>query len=125
MTSLTQAIEQCPRCRSTDNVKRKLLLLNKGALSQASSRFRTACACEGGFTVQDLKPEFLSLLSHEQFIHGLYCGICGIGFISEAVAKPSAPAYKLFSDGWRRVFSDGKLGPVVERIADDPDSSVL
>src|SRR3954466_4090045 len=125
MASQTLSIERCPRCQSTDKVKGKLLLLNKGTLSQASSRFRPECACDGGFTVQSLKPEFLSLVSDEQFIHGLYCEACGIGFIADAVAKPRAPAYKLFSDGWRRVLPDGTLGPVLERIADDPDSSVL
>jgi len=118
-------IEQCPRCSSTDNVERKLLLLSKGTLSRANSQFRPAHSSDGGFTVQGLKPEFLALVSEAQFIQGLYCTGCGIGFLPESIAKPEAPAYKLFSGGWRRVFPDGKLGPLLERISDDPDSSVL
>ena len=125
MVSATFPNEQCPRCSSTDNVERKLLLLSKGTLSQASSQFRPAHSSASGFTVQGLKPEFLALVSDAQFIQGLYCTGCGIGFLPESVAKPEAPAYKLVSGGWRRVFPDGKLGPLLERISDDPDSSVL
>jgi hypothetical protein len=125
MASAVLPTEQCPRCSLTGSVERKLLLLSKGTLSRANSQFRPDHSSDGGFTVKGLKPEFLALISDAQFIQGLYCRGCNVGFLPESVAKPEAPAYKLFSGGWRRVFSDGKLGPLLERISDDPDSSVL
>ena len=118
-------VEACPRCGLSNSVERKLLLLNKGSLSQASSQFRPGGSSSGGFTVQGLKPEFASLGPSVQFVQGLYCATCGVGFVSESVAKPEAPAYKAFSDGWRRVFPNGDLGPLLERISDDPHSHVL
>jgi len=114
-----KSIESCPRCASPSNVVRKLLLLNNGTLSEASSQFRPVGSSQGGFTVQGLKPEYLSLVSNSQFIQGLYCMSCGVGFVPDAIAKPEAPAYKLFPNGWRRVFPNGELGPLLERISDD------
>jgi len=125
MAAASLPIEKCPRCSSTDNVERKLLLLSKGTLSQATSQFRPADSSDGGFTVQGLKPESLALVSDAHFMQGSYCTRCGIGFLPESVAKPEAPAYKAFSGGWRRVFPDGTFGPLLERISDDPDSRVL
>jgi hypothetical protein len=118
-------IEQCPRCSSASGVVRKLLLLDKGTLSEGSSQFRPGHSNHGGFTVQGLKPGFMSDGPGAQFIHGLYCVSCGVGFIPESLAKPEAPTYKPFPNGWHRVLPNGELGPLLERIADDPESDVL
>ena len=119
------ANEPCPHCALASHVLRKLLLLNKGTLSEAASQFRTGCSSHGGFTVAGLKPDFLSLGSGSQFVEGLYCTSCGVGFVPKSIAKPQAPSYKPFPDGWRRVFPNGELGPLLERIADDPESDLL
>lgn len=59
-----------------------------------------------------------------QFIEGLYCEKCAIGYVPEFMAKPAPPRYRPCPDGWRRVFPDGTLGPLLERISDDPDSGM-
>jgi hypothetical protein len=113
-------LEECPRCHLTTHVSRKLLLINAAGShpSAALSDWRSGCPCEG-FSVDDLKPEFAKL---GQFILGLFCTSCSVGYVPEAMAKASPPAYQSSPEGWRRVFPDGTLGPLLRRIADDPES---
>lgn len=112
-------LEACPRCHSSAGVIRKLLLINPASSTPATSQsvWRAACSCEG-FSVNDLKPEFAGI---GQFIQGLYCESCSVGYIPESLAKPSPPRYQPSSEGWRRIFPDGTLGPLLLRIADDPE----
>ena len=117
-----QPPEACPRCRQTAHVIRKLLLINPASSSPAASQsvWRVGCTCEG-FSVDDLKPEFASM---GQFVQGLYCESCAVGYIPESLVKPPPPKYQPSSGGWRRVLADGTLGPLLHRIADDPESQV-
>jgi len=114
--------EACPRCNLSARVIRKLLLINPANSRPAASQsvWRVGCSCEG-FSVDDLKPEFANI---GQFIQGLYCEGCSIGYVPEYLAKPAAPRYQRSPDGWQRVFPDGTLGPLLQRIADDPESQI-
>jgi len=118
-------IEVCPRCKLTDRVSPKLLLIDPAdpADAAASPHWRVTCSCEGDLTVDSLKPEFLRGGALGQFIEALYCDRCGIGFVSEYMAKPPPPRYKAAPAGFRRVYPDGTVGPLLKRIADDPERS--
>ena len=83
--------------------------------------WRVTCACQGDFAVDSLKPELQSQEPLAQFIQGLYCERCGIGYVPERMAKPPQPRYKATREGFRRICADGTLGPPLQRIADDPD----
>jgi hypothetical protein len=122
MATEAHQLETCPRCRETAHVVRKLLLINPASSNPSASQsvWRGGCTCEG-FAVDDLKPEFAGM---GQFVEGLYCESCSIGYIPESLAKPPPPRYQLSVGGWRRVNADGTLGPLLERIADDPASQV-
>ena len=71
--------------------------------------------------VDGLKSEFQSLGPLAQFVQGLYCNHCGVGYIPESMAKPAAPRFQQTPGGWRRMYSDGTLGPLLERMSDDPE----
>jgi hypothetical protein len=113
-------LDACPRCHLTTHVSCKLLLINPAGSHPSASQsvWRSGCSCEG-FSVDDLKPEFANL---GQFIVGLYCESCSVGYIPEAMIKALPPAYQPSPEGWRRVFPDGTRGPLLQRIADDPES---
>lgn len=115
--------EACPRCHSNTAVVSKLLLINPVHARHAvtPSIWRDECPCKGGFSVDDLKPELAHL---GQFVHGLFCQGCGVGFVPEDLAKPAPPRYESSPGGWRRVYADGTRGPLLERMADDPVDSL-
>lgn len=115
--------EPCPSCNSAVQVRPKLLLINASDPSPKAnqSMWRASCACEE-FAVSDLKPE---LSNGSQFIQGLYCENCSIGYLPESIAKPAAPRYQPTPEGWRRVFSDGTFGPPLLRISDDLEAQIL
>ena len=114
--------ESCPRCCSSDRIRSKLLLINAATAEPCheQSIWRRECSCDGGLSVGDLKPE-LSQPSDTQFIHGLYCDSCGLGFLPEEMCKPPHPRYTVGSSGWRRVYPNGELGPELACMRDDPD----
>ena len=118
-------IEACPRCSLVDAVRWKLVLIDSYDAAHAASypQWRTGCTCQGDLTVDGLRPEFISSGPLAQFVHALYCERCGIGYIPEYMAKPPPPRYQGSRDGFRRVFPDGTLGPLLERIADDPGAN--
>jgi hypothetical protein len=121
MTLLNEQIEICPRCRSAENVSRKLLLIDRGDPAQAEESSRS-WSSDRAFAVTDLRPEFAGPGAVGQFILGLYCEPCGVGFVPEGMAKQPRPSYRLVAGGWQRVNADGTLGPLFARIADDPAS---
>jgi hypothetical protein len=122
MTPFGEPPEACPRCKSNGHTKGKLVLINRGDPRRELADWRLSCPCEGDLSVTDLKPEFMVPGVGGQFIQGLYCERCGIGYIPERMAKPSAPQYQPTPEGWRRIYADGSLGPLLKRISDDPDS---
>ncbi|WP_411879403.1 hypothetical protein [Polaromonas sp. YR568] len=110
--------DECPNCASSKNVREKLLLinpLNAGHLEQRPGE-RSSCACEGGLSVDGLKPGFVAEAPLQQFVAGLYCEACGTGFVPEGMAKPAAQSWKLSELGFHRVNEDGSLGPPQERM---------
>lgn len=115
--------EPCPRCKRTAHVRHKFILIDSGSGKPPAlqSDLRTGCACEGDLSVDGLKAEFQSLGPLAQFMQGLYCDHCGVGYIPEIMAKPAAPTFQPTPGGWRRVYHDGKLGPLLERMSDDPE----
>jgi hypothetical protein len=92
--------------------------------TRLQANWRVSCSCEGSLSVSDLRPEFVNAGLAGQFVQGLYCDRCAIGYLPDHMAKPLAPAYKLDNDGWRRVYEDGTVGPLLERMSDDPDSEI-
>ena len=122
MTMLEEPLEACPRCKSNDSAKRKLVLIDRGDPAHAQENWRVSCGCEGDLSVADLKSEFVVAGAAAQFIQALYCERCGIGYVPEQMAKPPAPHYQPTLEGWRRIYADGTIGPLLKRITDDPDS---
>ena len=122
--AVSPEFEPCPRCGLTDVVRRKLVLIDPWdeAHAAAHPQWRVSCACEGDLTVDSLKPEFNSGGPLAQFIQALYCERCSLGYVPEHMVKPAPPRYKASHEGFRRVFPDGTLGPLLIRIADDPDA---
>jgi hypothetical protein len=118
MTDSAAIIEPCPKCRRSVHVHQKLLLIDKFNDEHFVNypNERTSCPCEGDMSVDALRPEFVRDVPLEQFVTGLYCEACGIGFIPERLAKPRRQSWKLSKDGWHRVNSDGSLGPPQKRI---------
>jgi hypothetical protein len=78
---------------------------------RAYPRERSPCGCHGGLSVSDLLPEFVSEGNLQQFVLGLYCETCGIGFVPDFMAKPVRQTWKLTELGWHPVNPDGSLGP--------------
>ncbi len=117
-------MEPCPRCQLSDRVRRKLVLINPWdeAHAAAHPHWRVTCACQGDLTVDSLRPEFISQGPSAQFIQALYCERCCVGFVPDYMAKPAPPRYQGGREGFRRVFPDGTVGPLLTRIADDPDT---
>ena len=121
MAPLNDPIEACPRCKSAHRVKPKLVLIDPPDPARAGDARRVGCSCAGDLFVTDLKPEFAESGASAQFIQGLYCELCGIGFVPEFMAKPPKAKFIAVPGGWRRVHEDGTQGPLLERMADDPE----
>jgi hypothetical protein len=98
-------------------------MIDRGDPTHSDQDWRVSCPCD--LSVTDLKQEFVVAGPAAQFIQGLYCERCGIGYVPEHMAKPLAPRYQPTSEGWRRVYPDGTLGALFERISDDPDSKIV
>src|SRR5215472_16266616 len=90
MTRSGEPLEVCPRCKSNDHTKAKLVLIDRGDPAGVRADWRVSCPCEGDLSVIDLKSEFVVLGATVQFIQGLYCERCGIGYIPEHMAKRPA-----------------------------------
>ena len=113
-------IEACPRCKSAECVKPKLLLLERGDPARVGDNQRSWNS-HLAFSTTDLRPELAEPGAVGQFIPGLYCDQCGVGFVPESMAKRPQPEYMPVTDGFRRVYEDGALGPLLQRMVDDPD----
>src|SRR5678815_4216810 len=83
MTKFEEPLEACPRCKSNQYAKRKLVLIDRGDPAHDQVNWRVSCPCEGDLSVGDLKAEFVVAGSATQFIQGLYCERCGIGYVPE------------------------------------------
>jgi hypothetical protein len=103
----------CPKCGRTDGIRPKLLLIDKfnHAHFREHPEERSGCLCQSDLSVDGLKPEFVADSPLEQFVEGHYCQACGIGFVSDDVAKSLPQMWKLSPQGWHRVQTDGSLGP--------------
>ncbi len=121
MTQRNEPIEACPRCKSVDHAQPKLLLINRGDPEQLGDG-RRSWTSDRAFAVTDLKPEYAEPGSTGQFIRGMFCERCGLGYVPESMAKPPRPAFRAVEGGWRRANEDGTLGPLLNRMSDDPDS---
>jgi len=90
-----------------------MLLIDKLNAEQlkAYPNERSLCACHGDLSVNDLLPEFVTGEGHQQFIVGLYCEGCGLGFLPDFMVKPAPQSWQLTELGWHPVNSDGSLGP--------------
>jgi len=121
MAPLNDPAEACPCCKSAHRVKPKLVLIDPPDPARAGDARRVGCSCAGDLSVTDLKPDFAESGASAQFIQGLYCELCGIGFVPEFMTKPPKAKFTAAPGGWRRVHEDGTHGPLLERMADDPE----
>ena len=103
----------CPKCKSTAGVRPKLLLIDKFNVEHFNHypEFRSGCDCQGQLSVDGLKTEFVQAQPFQQFISGLYCEACGVGFVPSEMAKPLQQGWKLSAEGVHPVNPDGSLGP--------------
>jgi hypothetical protein len=114
----TMLATECPNCASGKNVREKVLLIDKLNAEHLKHHpnERSSCACEGGLSVDGLKPEFVADGPLQQFVAGFYCEACGTGFVPEEMVKPAPQSWKLSELGFHRVNEDGSLGPPQERM---------
>lgn len=97
------------------------MLIDPADPARASDARRVGCSCTGDLSVSDLKPELAASGVAAQFIEGLYCDRCGVGYVPEVLAKPPGAKFMAAPGDWRRVYEDGTQGPLLERMADDPE----
>ncbi len=76
-------LEACPHCHSSSNVKPKLLMLAKYSAAEATRRDNSC-----GYQRRDqlaIDEYHVALLSPplDQFVSGLYCEACGVGYVPE------------------------------------------
>lgn len=118
MIEAKQTIEACPKCKSAEHVRQKLVLLDQGYPEYADYKWRTPYSCCP--SAMDVRPEYVADSPSGQFVTALYCEHCGIGFIPEYMAKPEKllPIYKPVPGGFRRVYADDSLGPLLEQMPD-------
>jgi hypothetical protein len=121
MMRRNESIEACPRCKSVDRTQPKVLLINRGD-PELSGDGRRSWTSDRAFAVTDLKLEYAEPGSTGQFIQGMFCERCGLGYVPESMAKPPRPKFRAVEGGWRRANEDGTLGLLLNRMADDPDS---
>jgi len=114
-------IEACPRCETTDRIRVKLILIDASDPVHVDGKHCVRCSCLGDLSVSDLKSEFVASGVSAQFIEGLYCERCGVGCVPEFMAKPPQAKYIGTPGGFRRVYEDGTQGPLLKRMADDPE----
>jgi len=109
---------ECPKCASSEHVREKVVLIDRLNVEHLKyhPNERSSCACQGELSVDGLKPEFVAEGPLQQFVLGLYCEACGVGFVFEEMAKPPAQSWKLSELGFHRVGADGSLGPPQERM---------
>ncbi|UHQ24549.1 hypothetical protein LVB77_07655 [Lysobacter sp. 5GHs7-4] len=108
----------CPRCAGTADLRPKLLLI--AAFDDAhfahAPETRSACDCRGQLSVDGLKPDAIAQAPLQQFVSGLYCQACGIGFVPDDMAKPLPQLWKLSAQGFHPILADGSLGPAQARM---------
>ena len=117
MTNVS-TLANCPGCKSNTQVREKLLLIDpfNARHFEHYPNERSACSCEGDLSVDGLKPEFVEEEPLQQFVPGLYCDSCGVGFVPEQMAKPAPQRWMPTEEGLRRVNADGSLGPLEQTM---------
>jgi hypothetical protein len=83
-------IEPCPRCKSTDRIKSKLLLLAKYSPAEILKRDDNDwCGYkrQENLAIDECDPQVLLSAPLEQFVAGLYCDRCGIGYIPDSMLR--------------------------------------
>ena len=92
MKPSSELIDPCPRCGSAEYVEVKLVLVDRLDPSRAADETRTWESMSAGrVSVTDLKPELMQSGPAGQFIEGLHCKRCDVGYLAESILKPSRP----------------------------------
>jgi len=87
MSTSRQSGEVCPRCHSEAQVVAKLLLIGKASPSVLFPEERAGYRRRDQVATDECKQEELQKIPLEQFVHGLYCRACGVGFVSDRLLK--------------------------------------
>jgi hypothetical protein len=87
----TPSSEACPKCKSDLNIRPKLLMLGKDSPADVFNR-DNRCGCgyrrRNSLVVNECNPQVLLSPPLEQFVTGLYCDQCGIGYIPDSYLLP-------------------------------------
>jgi hypothetical protein len=76
----------CPKCGATEFLQAKLILI--GAQIDPSLEERVGDWRKARLNVSECRAEILKQKPLEQFIDGLYCNRCNLGFVSDRLLKP-------------------------------------
>lgn len=79
--------EPCPKCNSIDFLKEKMILINKLTLEKINLRDNGEGFPGQGVYIDQCKEELVNHGPMEQFMPGLFCTKCGIGFIPHSMLK--------------------------------------
>ncbi|WP_157500047.1 hypothetical protein [Lysobacter sp. Root983] len=110
----------CPKCASAAHTRPKLLLIEPfdSAHFEQAPDTRFGCECHGQLRVDGLKPHAVAEAPLQQFVSGLYCQACGIGFVPDEMAKPAPQRWMPTPQGFRPIQPDGSLGPPQARMGE-------
>jgi hypothetical protein len=77
-------IEPCPNCHSSSSVKPKLLMLAKYSAAEATRRDNNCGYQRRDQLAIDEYQAALLPPPLDQFVSGLYCQTCGVGYVPDA-----------------------------------------
>ena len=82
------AIEPCPKCESDLNIRPKLLLLAKDSPVEVLT-LEEKCGRRRRYklAIHECDPDVLEAPPLEQFVAGLYCDRCGIGYVPDSYIR--------------------------------------
>ncbi|WP_248741332.1 MULTISPECIES: hypothetical protein [unclassified Pseudomonas] len=85
--------EACPRCGSAHAVRPKSILIGAASPSKLfPEEEKTGYRRLDQLAIDECEPQSLNAPPLEQFINGLYCDQCAIGFVANTLVKGSVHA---------------------------------
>jgi hypothetical protein len=86
-----QNSDACPKCLSTADVRQKKILIGKDSPAKIFPNYAELAGYrrKDQIATDECNPEYLDVPPLDQFVDGLYCEKCGVGFIAGKIAKSS------------------------------------
>jgi hypothetical protein len=82
--------EKCPRCKSGEFLEKKLLLIGRKRSAEEAERDAELIPGPHKYIpifADEIKEEYLRAEPVEQFVDGMYCNNCKIGFVPDGMIK--------------------------------------